>query len=234
MKSPKKARQLSRAVLIFALAHPPFSTLSPFSHTMDRPPIPAALPPAHGGDAADAAKHGKKRGSYNCGRCGLPKKGHNCTVKTLASTADATPDSSLSVVSVPSAAAPSLRKPSSNLRRALSFDDLDERLPVVDRSEPDEEVDSDVFDETDPDLDLDADACGLPARLLWEVMRRLPPPGLLSAAKVCKGWRDTAKRMWRAAEELKIRVPANVPVGFVASMLQKCPGIVRLSLRMER
>ncbi|KAG5051775.1 hypothetical protein AAZX31_02G136100 [Glycine max] len=200
---------------------------------MDRPPIPAALPPAHGGDAADAAKHGKKRGSYNCGRCGLPKKGHNCTVKTLASTADATPDSSLSVVSVPSAAAPSLRKPSSNLRRALSFDDLDERLPVVDRSEPDEEVDSDVFDETDPDLDLDADACGLPARLLWEVMRRLPPPGLLSAAKVCKGWRDTAKRMWRAAEELKIRVPANVPVGFVASMLQKCPGIVRLSLRME-
>lgn len=177
---------------------------------------------------------GKKRGSYNCGRCGLPKKGHNCTVKTLASTADATPDSSLSVVSVPSAAAPSLRKPSSNLRRALSFDDLDERLPVVDRSEPDEEVDSDVFDETDPDLDLDADACGLPARLLWEVMRRLPPPGLLSAAKVCKGWRDTAKRMWRAAEELKIRVPANVPVGFVASMLQKCPGIVRLSLRMER
>ncbi|KAG5080036.1 hypothetical protein JHK86_004110 [Glycine max] len=46
---------------------------------MDHPPIPAALPPAHGRDAADAAKCGKKRGSYNCGRCGLPKKGHNCT-----------------------------------------------------------------------------------------------------------------------------------------------------------
>ena len=70
----KEACQLSRTILIFALAHPPFS------HSMDHPPIPAALPPAHGEDAADAPKCGKKRGSYNCGRCGLPKKGHNCTV----------------------------------------------------------------------------------------------------------------------------------------------------------
>ncbi|KAG5051773.1 hypothetical protein JHK87_003971 [Glycine soja] len=35
---------------------------------MDHPPIPAALPLAHGGDAADAAKCGKKRGSYNWAR----------------------------------------------------------------------------------------------------------------------------------------------------------------------
>ncbi|KAG5125959.1 hypothetical protein JHK82_026794 [Glycine max] len=201
---------------------------------MDHSHIAAALSAPHGGDASDAAKRGKKRGSYNCGRCGLPKKGHNCTVKTPASTAAATPDSSLSIVSLPSSSAvPSLRQSPSNLGRALSFDDFDEPALVVDRYEPDEKVDSDVFDETNPDLDLDADAGGLPASLMWEVMRRLPPPGLLSAAKVCKGWRDTTKRLWRAVEELKIRVPANVPVRFVASMLQKCPGIVRLSLRME-
>nr|KYP49212.1 F-box/LRR-repeat protein 17 [Cajanus cajan] len=186
---------------------------------------PPALPAP---SAGDAAKHGKKRGSYNCGRCGLPKKGHTCTIKTPASASTpAPPDSSLSVVSAPSSA---LRQPPSNLRRALSFDDLDDR---PDLPQPDDKADADLFFETEPDLDLDVGSCGLPACLLWEVMRRLPPTGLLSAARVCKGWRDTAKRLWRAAEELKLRVPVNVPVGFVASMLQKCPGIVRLSLRME-
>ena len=129
----------------------------------------------------------------------------------------------------------SSRQPPANLRRALSFDDLDER--GGDRGIDVSEADVDLLDETEPDLDLDPDvarSCGLPASLLWEVMRRLPPAGLCSATMVCKGWRETAKRMWRAAEELKLRVPKNVNVGFVASMLQKCPGIVRLSLRMER
>lgn len=68
---------------------------------------------------------------------------------------------------------------------------------------------------------------------LWEVLRRLPPPALLSAARVCKGWRDTSKRLWRAAEELRLRVPAKAQIGFVGSVLHKCPGLVRLSLRME-
>ncbi|KAL2323491.1 hypothetical protein Fmac_027870 [Flemingia macrophylla] len=183
---------------------------------------PPSLPPA-----GDAAKGGKKRGSYNCGRCGLPKKGHVCAVKTPAADS-ATPDSSLSVVSAPSSSCP--RQPPSNLRRALSFDDLDDH---PDPPRPDDKADVDLLSDAEPDLDLDPGACGLPACLLWDVMRRLPPPALLSAARVCKGWRDTAKRLWRAAEELKLRVPANVPVGFVGSMLQKCPGIVRLSLRME-
>ncbi|KAJ1417537.1 Leucine-rich repeat domain superfamily [Sesbania bispinosa] len=123
-----------------------------------------------------------------------------------------------------------LRQPSSHLCRALSFDDLVDRASGLDPLEPD---DGDSFAEADPDLDLDVDSSGLPVSLLWEVLRRLPPAGLLSAAKVCKGWRETARRVWRAAEELKLRVPARVQVGFVASMLQKCPGIVRLSLRME-
>ncbi|RDX63542.1 F-box/LRR-repeat protein 17, partial [Mucuna pruriens] len=201
---------------------------------MQHPPIPSAPPATHGGDAPDG-KRGKKRGSYNCGRCGLPKKGHNCTVKTPSSSTatPVPPDSSFSVISAPSSATSGLRQPPSNLRRALSFDDLDDRVAGLDLSEQDNKMDEDLFVETEPDLDLDVDSCGLPASLLWEVMRRLPPAGLLSAAKVCKGWRDTAKRLWRAAEELKLRVPANVPVGFVASMLQKCPGIVKLSLSME-
>ncbi|KAJ1385518.1 Leucine-rich repeat domain superfamily [Sesbania bispinosa] len=194
--------------------------------------MPDAPPPTPGGDTATSSdlKRGKKRGSYNCGRCGLPKKGHVCNVKTPVS-ATATPtDSSLSAISAPSSAASALRQPSSHLCRALSFDDLVDRASGLDPLEPD---DGDSFAEADPDLDLDVDSSGLPASLLWEVLRRLPPAGLLSAAKVCKGWRETARRVWRAAEELKLRVPARVQVGFVASMLQKCPGIVRLSLRME-
>ncbi|XP_027368054.1 F-box/LRR-repeat protein 17-like [Abrus precatorius] len=198
--------------------------------------VAAALPPSHGGETAGNSdvKRGKKRGSYNCGRCGLPKKGHNCNVKTPSS-ATATPapaDSSLSAITTPSGTS-TLRQPPSHLRRALSFDDLDDRAAGLDLCEPDDMVDRDLFDEADLDLDLDTDSCGLPASLLWEVLRRLPPAGLLSAAKVCKGWRETARKLWRAAEELKLRVPASVQVGFVASMLQKCPGIVRLSLRME-
>ncbi|KAK8467903.1 hypothetical protein PHAVU_007G176500 [Phaseolus vulgaris] len=197
--------------------------------------VTAALPPVHGGDVAADGKRAKKRGSYNCGRCGLPKKGHNCTIKTpvSASVTPAPPDSSLSVVSIPSSASSGLRNLPTTLRRALSFDDLDERGSGFDRSELEERADADLFSETDPDLDLDANLCGLPGNLLWDVMKRLPPAGLLSAARVCRGWRETAKRIWRAAEELKLRVPINVTVGFVASMLQKCPGIVRLSLRME-
>ncbi|KAK7277586.1 hypothetical protein RJT34_22601 [Clitoria ternatea] len=200
--------------------------------------IPAALPPAHGGDTATSSdvKRGKKRGSYNCGRCGLPKKGHNCNVQTPVSVVStpAAADSSISVVSAPSSATSALRQPPSHLRRALSFDDLEDHVAEVDPSALDDQVDGGLFAEMDPDLDLDSESCGgLPASLLWEVLRRLPPAGLLSAARVCKGWRETSKRLWRAVEELKLRVPVKVQVGFVASMLQKCPGIVRLSLRME-
>ncbi|KAG6670737.1 hypothetical protein I3843_Q041100 [Carya illinoinensis] len=146
-------------------------------------------------DATIAAerKRLKKRGSYNCGRCGLPKKGHSC-------------------------------HPYSHLRRALSFDD-DVRGGF---QEPETEEDEE-------DLDLghrfpDPESDGFPAGCLWEILKRLPPAGLLGAARVCKGWRETARRLWRAAEELRLRVPARSQVG---SVLQKCPGLVRLSLRME-
>lgn len=85
----------------------------------------------------------------------------------------------------------------------------------------------------EPDLDVEIDSSGLPGYLRWEVLSRLPSAGSLSATKVCKGWRETARKLWKATEELKLRLPVKVHVGFVASMLQKCPGILRLSLRME-
>ncbi|KAF3436217.1 hypothetical protein FNV43_RR23309 [Rhamnella rubrinervis] len=173
-------------------------------------------------------KRGKKRGSYNCGRCGLPKKGHSCHTSTIATTptdssADISAPSSLSVTRPP----PS-RQGYSHLRRALSFDDVDNCGDFY-TPEPEE----DDFDVTVDEQESDPDSGGLPGSCLWEVLRRLPPAGLLSAAKVCKGWRETARRLWRAAEVLKLRVPIRAQVGFVGSVLHKCPGLVSLSLRME-
>ncbi|KAG5068047.1 hypothetical protein JHK85_000424 [Glycine max] len=50
---------------------------------------------------------------------------------------------------------------------------------------------------------------------------------------VSRGWREMTRSLWRTAEELRIRVPAWAQVGFV-SILKKCPGIVKLSLKRER
>lgn len=190
---------------------------------------------AHGGvfTVSSDIKRGKKRGSYNCGRCGLPKKGHNCHIKSPIPSSATTPIgssvSAFSEISEPSYASAKLplRQPYSYLRRALSFDDVDDRAGGFDPPEPD---DPDDGDQDSSDLD----SSGLPVNVVWEVLRRLPPAGLLSAANVCKGWRDTARKLWRAAEELRLRVPARAQVGFVASMLQKCTSLVRLSVRMER
>ncbi|XP_058208951.1 F-box/LRR-repeat protein 17 isoform X1 [Rhododendron vialii] len=170
-------------------------------------------------------KRGKKRGGYNCGRCGLPKRGHTCHIPA-ASTTPTESNSNSSSAAVAASPVSVVRPPSpprrsaetySVLRRALSFDHIDVRDSVS--SDDEEEVEEEEESALDP--------------ILWDVLRRLPPPALLSAAKVCKGWRDTARRIWRAAEELRLRVPASAQVGSVGSVLQKCSGLVRLSLRME-
>ncbi|KAK9684865.1 hypothetical protein RND81_10G238200 [Saponaria officinalis] len=152
----------------------------------------------------------KKRGSYNCGRCGLPKKGHVCDTAVV------------------SAAAP---------RRSLVFNDGD---AVVDAAalavyaDVDAAVDGgDGWGEQewfDPDLAVGG---GWPAGCVWEVMRRLPPTAVMAAAGVCRGWREVAFRVWKAAEEIRIRVPVKDPVGFVGSILKKCPNLIRISLYME-
>ncbi|XP_047334764.1 F-box/LRR-repeat protein 17-like [Impatiens glandulifera] len=171
------------------------------------------------------SKQGKKRGSYNCGRCGVPKKGHVCNTHSILSTPT---ESSSSIVVAPSPSPLSLdwkpRLGSTQLRRALSFDDIDERVS------PDfnEEVEFD-----DVKMDMVVGSGGLPMVCLSEVLRRLPPTSLLSAANVSKFWRDTSKRVWRTVEELKLKIPARSQIGFVGSVLKKCPGLVRLSLTLE-
>ena len=192
------------------------------------------IPPATANAAISAAlksqRARKNRGSYSCGRCGQPKKGHVChlppldvpstpiapePVTSIAAAASSTRSTVVSLSSAP------LRQSFTNLRRALSFDD-----------------DVDVRDETDlTDLSLDTEIVQ-PGRFhavgLWEVLKRLPPSGLLMAARVCKGWRETARKMWKAAEELRIRVPKRAQIGYVGSLLQKCPGLVTLTLKLER
>ncbi|KAL4558718.1 hypothetical protein LXL04_036919 [Taraxacum kok-saghyz] len=185
------------------------------------------------------SKRGKQRGSYNCGRCGLPKKGHVCHLPAP-STADSnsaavTPtDSATSsaAATIPASPPVSVARPHrrqqrcSNLRRALSFDDVDAYEVPEDEDEGGDECVS-------PDVEFGSGSGKLPMNCLWEVLRRLPPPSLLSAAKVCRGWLDVSRRLWKAAEELRLRVPAKTQVGFVGSVLQKCPALVRLSLTME-
>ncbi|KAL8548101.1 hypothetical protein ACS0TY_007426 [Phlomoides rotata] len=187
-------------------------------------------------DAAFEIKRGKRRGNYSCGRCGLPKKGHKCPltsatddVSTPVSTPAAAADSSASVaasvkLALTSPASVVRPTPAARRRRALSFDD-------VSVAESIDELEEDRF-ELDEELYLEGSG-KLPGCCLWEVLRRLPPSGLLSAARVCRGWRETTRRLWRAAEELRLRVPATAQIGFVGSVLQKCPGLMKLSLRIE-
>ncbi|PON38003.1 F-box domain containing protein [Parasponia andersonii] len=198
-----------------------------------QPHFPAATP--DGGAAAitptsSEDKRGKRRGSYNCGRCGLPKKGHSCNIGG----GDTTPTEVSGDVSVEYSLSttrpPPPRQPYSHLRRALSFDEVDNGGGGG--FDP-PEADDDEFFEPTAEMESDLGSGGLPARILWEVLRRLPPPGLLSAAKVCKGWRETTRRLWRAAEVLRLRVPLRAQIGIVGSVLHKCPGLVSLTLRME-
>ncbi|XP_010516001.1 PREDICTED: F-box/LRR-repeat protein 17-like [Camelina sativa] len=192
--------------------------------------------------ALESQRIRKNRGSYNCGRCGQPKKGHVCLLSPAPSDVPTTPIATEPVTSCISAAAsssrstvlsltaaPSSRQSFTHLRRALSFDDVDARSNSLD--EPDLDAAS-----TDLDLHLDTDIVQ-PGRFhavgLWEVLKRLPPSSLLMAARVCKGWRETSRKMWKAAEELRIRVPERAQIGYIGSLLQKCPRLIRLSLKIE-
>ncbi|CAA7046126.1 unnamed protein product [Microthlaspi erraticum] len=202
-----------------------------------QPHIPPATADAAISAALESQRVKKNRGSYNCGRCGQPKKGHVCHLPPL--DVPSTPIATEPVSCIPAAAsssrstvlsitaAPS-RQSVTHLRRALSFDDLD---PPNSHDESDLDAAS-----TDLDLQLDTDIVQ-PGRFhavaLWEVLKRLPPSGLLMAARVCKGWRETARKMWKVAEELRIRVPERAQIGYIGSLLQKCPRLINLSLKIE-
>ncbi|XP_011042426.1 PREDICTED: F-box/LRR-repeat protein 17-like [Populus euphratica] len=196
-------------------------------HFENQPHIPPATPSGSIASfiSMDTPHRAKKhRGSYNCGRCGLPKKGHVCHLPpSTTTTPTQTPtDSSVSVSTSTSRPLPPSRQQHSNLRRALSFDDTDLRC-----ESPDIEI-----DESELDL-FDSGSGKLPVSCMWEILRRLPPEGLLAAARVCKGWRETTRRLWRAAEELRLTVPPRTQLVFVGSLLRRCTGLSRLSLRSE-
>lgn len=160
-------------------------------------------------------------------------------MSTPVSTPSAAADSIVATVSSASAAAGSVRTafasvvrppPAASRRRALSFDDVSVADSIDELDE--ERLD---FEEEEEDEESDLYRSGkLPASCLWDILSRLPPAELLSAARVCRGWRETSRRLWRAAEELRLRVPAKAQIGFVGSVLQKCPGLLKLSLRIER
>ncbi|XP_073054248.1 F-box/LRR-repeat protein 17-like [Primulina eburnea] len=193
-------------------------------------PHPATTIP----DGVFAVKRGKKRGNYSCGRCGFPKKGHSCQLSkneeevpsVCTPGADTSTASASAVVSAklddssPLSVARSLPPPMR--RRALSFDDVTVAVSA-------EESKAEWVDDPDPN------ACSrvLPMTCMWEVLRRLPPSGLMSAAGVCKGWRHATQRIWRGTEELRLGVPAKAQIGFLGSVMQKCTGLVKLILRIE-
>ncbi|RWW21560.1 hypothetical protein GW17_00014280 [Ensete ventricosum] len=188
---------------------------------MLRRPSDATVP------APDRAAPPKKRGSYSCGRCGLPKKGHVCP------SADGWP------AHVP------LPRSGHRLRRALSFDEDRHSSPLPASAMEDEGLigttalvavenpDGVVEEEQEDEVGCGGEGT-LPASCMVEVLRRLSPSELMRAAAVCRGWRECVRRVWRCAEELRLRVSPRSQVGFVGSVLHKCAGLARLTLRMER
>ncbi|KAM0853703.1 hypothetical protein ACQ4PT_050925 [Festuca glaucescens] len=164
----------------------------------------------------------KTRGSYNCGRCGQPKKGHVCNLPSPADGGPASPS--------PSSSSGAAAAADSRLRRALSFDDTTP-TPSSPEKKPrahDEEDGDDAMDEDEEAMELGGRA--VPTEVIVEVLRRLGPRGVLEATAVSRGWRDCAARVWRAAEELRLR-PAGG--GLVAALLPRCTALSRLVLHME-
>ncbi|KAF7056964.1 hypothetical protein CFC21_064323 [Triticum aestivum] len=189
-------------------------------------------------DAAAAAPAlpavAKKRGSYNCGRCGLPKKGHVCSIPGPPAAGAGT-----------AAAAPE-HKP----RRALHFDEAAaagalDVMPVAaaypaPHRPPEKKPRVDVVDVDDsepesggvgrPGLVAVGSGVRVPGEVVIEVLRRLAPRAVAASAAVSRGWRDCARRVWWGAEELRLRAAG---VSTIGTLLPRCPALSRLVLRME-
>lgn len=209
-------------------------------------PAPSSVPAAAPAAAAPAAAAvPKKRGSYNCGRCGLPKKGHVCSVPGPAGKGGGE-------VEAGGAAAAGELKP----RRALHFDDdvmaaqegVTEAVPLsvaapMPRPPPEKKARVEVVvddDDADGEEEEEQDKPGwvdvgagrrVPGEVVVEVLRRLSPRGVAASAAVSRGWRGCARRVWRAAEEVRLLAAGVRPV---SALLTRCPALSRLVLRMDR
>ncbi|KAG2630552.1 F-box/LRR-repeat protein 17-like [Panicum virgatum] len=200
----------------------------------------APVPPAAGAAATQPVP--KRRGSYNCGRCGLPKKGHVCPVPGPAAKAGEPPQpqnkprralqfddpaaaeaaEEAVVDAVPLAMAPPLPPPAPGRKRA--------RVEVVVDVEREEGEEADDEDDEGPGWVELGDGRRAPGEVLVEVLRRLAPRGVAAAAGVSRGWRDCARRVWRGAQEVRLRAAGVGPVGALAA---RCPALARLVLRMD-
>ncbi|XP_062215158.1 F-box/LRR-repeat protein 17-like isoform X2 [Phragmites australis] len=174
----------------------------------------------------------KTRGSYNCGRCGQPKKGHVCVGPVPAAGPGAVPSPS---PSYSSGAASVGGGGEQRLRRALSFDDAGtpsspEKKPKVEEGDGDVEMEGGEGELEEDGEAMEVGGRSVPREVMAEVLRRLGPRGVMAAAGVSRGWRECADRVWRATEELRLRAAG---VGLVGALLPRCPVLSRLSLRME-
>ncbi|KAI3805533.1 hypothetical protein L1987_27991 [Smallanthus sonchifolius] len=173
------------------------------------------------------AKKGKRRGNNNCGQ---PKKGHVCHLlpPSIADSSSAAVTSADSSTSSAAAAVVTVSpvcdvrtvqrqrtRTYSNLRRALSFDDMDvHELPESnDEGGGEEEVELDV--------EVDIGSGRLPVSCLWEVLRRLPPPALLSAAKKCP-----------ALVRLSLTMQSDMDSTMLACIAFACPNLESLEILM--
>jgi hypothetical protein len=181
----------------------------------------------------------KTRGNYNCGRCGQPKKGHVCVGPVAPGPAPTpSPSSSSGAASATASASAGGGEQQHRLRRALSFDEAG-TTPSSPEKKPKVEDDADMaeaeLDDEEEGATVDVGARRpVPTEVMAEVLRRLGPRGVLAAAGVSRGWRDCAGRVWRAADELRLRVLAASGVALLAALLPRCTALSRLYLRMER
>jgi hypothetical protein len=178
-------------------------------------PIPNPNPPDRAPSMASMPKppappRPKSRGSYNCGRCGQPKKGHVCVAPAPVALSPSPSSSS-------GAAASGTGGGDHSLRRALSFD---KKKPKAEELE-----------DGDDEAMMNVAGRLVPKEVMAEVLRRLGPRGVLAAAEVSRAWRDCAARVWRATEELRLRAAG---IGILGALLPRCTALARLLLRMER
>ncbi|CAN6356881.1 unnamed protein product [Urochloa humidicola] len=229
---------------------------------------PVPVPAAAGQPIQPVQPVPKRRGSYNCGRCGLPKKGHVCSVPGPASSAPAT-GAKAGEAPTPTPTPPQQQQ--NKPRRALQFDDpavkveeeeeeavvvvvdavpvsmapppqpplppppappvaVGRKRPRVEVVQVDEEREGEEEEDSGPGwVELGAGRRA-PGEVLVEVLRRMAPRGVAAAAGVSSGWRDCARRVWRGAEEVRLRASSVRPVG---ALMARCPKLARLVLRMD-
>lgn len=199
------------------------------------PPPPPPFP--------SLSKKGKRRGSYNCGRCGQPKRGHVCPDDPPEDDhiAPPTPQGMLD----PSRTHASRRHakpllpslPSSSPSSSCSSNELYRRALAASAS-----FDASAHNCASPDSSA-LEPCprpeeAMPLACMVHILSRLFPPDLVAASSVCRRWRQCAEYVWAAIREanLSISAPYNEckpsENDYVPFFLRKCSSLTSLSLNV--